>query len=95
VTGLTWQRGSTGQREGLRGSGGGSYVGRSRCPDTESSTADVSVHGGCRGSGDQPSLRAIATAANCELTPNFWRIDLIWERTVDTDTPDRAAISSA
>ena len=46
-------------------------------------------------SGLQSVSLASATAATCELTPSFWRIDLICDRTVDMATHDSFAISSA
>ena len=46
-------------------------------------------------SGDHPTRRANATAASCELTPSFWRIDLICERIVEMDKNAAFAISSA
>ena len=48
-----------------------------------------------RVSGDHPTRRANATAASCELTPSFWRIDLICERIVEMDKNAAFAISSA
>ncbi len=53
--------------------------------------------GGCFGaqSKDQSARRARATAANWELTPSFWSMALICERTVEIDTNAARAISSA